>query len=117
MATYLYPLNDLALSVTLKEVSATTGAVTVLTTGTVTGFLATSSGPTATAADPSLVATCNYSSALGKWVVTIDAAILTASLLNTHFAAATPYLILQSASNFRTYITLTYSAGRETVPA
>jgi hypothetical protein len=113
MATYLYPLNDLALAVTLKTVDASTGDVSVLTTGTVTGFLATTNTPSATAADPTLVATCNYSTSRSKWIVTIDAAILTVSLLNTHFAAATPYLILQSANNFRGYVTLTYSASRQ----
>lgn len=112
MATYLYPLNDLALELTLKTVDASTGAVSVLSSGTVTGFLSTSNSPTATAADASLVATVNYSTTKQKWIVTIDAAILTASLLNTHFAAATPYLILESANNFRGYVTLTYSASR-----
>lgn len=111
---YLWPLNDLALELTINTVSPTTGATTVLTSGTVTGFLATTASPTATAADPSLQATVNFSATKRKWIVTMDAALLTASLLATHFAATgTAYLILQSANNVRGYLPLTYSASRE----
>ena len=109
----LFPLNDLALSVQLKSVDPTSGALSYITTGSVTGFLATSDLPTATAADASLVATCNYSGANGKWTVTIDAALLTAALLNTLFATTTPYLIVQQTNDFRFAIQLAYSASRD----
>ncbi len=110
-APNLYPLNDFILKVKLKEVVAGSVSATPLTTGTVTGFLSTALTPTATAADASLVATCAHVSG-GTWRVSVDASLLTAALLNTHFASATPYLILQQADGFRTYVTLAYSASR-----
>jgi hypothetical protein len=113
MATYFSPLNDIALEIPLKTVDPVTGVVSTLTTGTVTGFLATTNTSSATAADPTLVVTCNYSSTKRKWIVTMDAALLTTSLCTTHFA--TPglgYLILQSSGNFRGYMTLTYRDAR-----
>ena len=108
----LYPLNDLALSVKLEEISPTTGAKTLVTTGAVTAFLATSNGPTAAVADATLNATVNYSGAGGKWIVTIDAAILTAALLNTLFVATIPYLIVVRANGVRVYVELAYLAAR-----
>lgn len=109
----LYPLNDVNLSVLLKQVDPTTGKITPLTTGSVVGFLATSNLPTASVADPSLNATVVYTGASGKWLVTIDASVLTPALLNTLFNAATPYLILQLAGGFRVYIQMAYFASRQ----
>jgi hypothetical protein len=113
----LFPLNDLALLATLKTVSQTTGKAVTLTSGTVTAFLATSSGPSATAADATLTATVTYLSSVSKWLIEFDGAALTAALLNTHFAAATPYLIIQSTGNLRTASALAYSATRTVTPA
>ncbi len=112
MATSLYPLNDLGLFVKLKDINATTGVVTPLTTGTVTAFLATTNTPAATAADPSLSVSATHISN-GKWLVFFDAAVLTASLLATHFASNTPYLIMEYANGFRVYHEMAYSASRE----
>jgi hypothetical protein len=97
----LYPLNDLALLATLKTVSQTTGKAVTLTSGTVTAFLAT----------------VTYLSSVSKWLIEFDGAALTAALLNTHFAAATPYLIIQSTGNLRTASALAYSATRTVTPA
>lgn len=108
----LYPLNDLALSVKLQDIDATTGAKSLVTTGTVTAFLAIAATPTATVADPTLNATVNYSGAGGKWTITIDAAVLTATLLNTLFASTTPYLIIVRANGVRVAVELLYSATR-----
>lgn len=108
----LYPLNDLAVSVRLVDIDATTGAESNVTTGTVTAFLATSNGPTATAADATLNATVNYSGAGGWWTVTIDAAVLTAALLDTLFASVTPYLIIRRTNGIRVYVEMAYSASR-----
>jgi hypothetical protein len=103
----LYPLNDLALLATLKTVSQTTGKAVTLTSGTVTAFLA----------DATLTATVTYLSSVSKWLIEFDGAALTAALLNTHFAAATPYLIIQSTGNLRTASALAYSATRTVTPA
>lgn len=112
----LYPLNDLGFTVPLKKIdtdsaSATFGKAIALTTGTVTAFLATSDLPTAAAADATLVATCTHV-ANGKWLIHFDGAALTASLLNTHFAAATPYMIVQVSGDIRVAVTLEYQAAR-----
>lgn len=112
MSVALSPLNDLSLSVTLKDVDPTTGATSLITTGTVTAFLAVSNSPTATVADATLNATVNYSGASGKWTITIDASVLTAALLATLFASATPYLIIQRTNGVRVTVELLYSASR-----
>lgn len=112
MATLeLYPLNDFIAQVTLKDVDAT-GAEIPVTTGTVTAFLATSNGPTATAADPTLSVSAVYTGAGGVWLITIDAAVLTASLLALHFATVTPYLIVQKTGAVRVYAKCKYKAER-----
>jgi hypothetical protein len=112
MSIYLTPLRDLTLEVVAKNyvASGTSIAQTPITSGAMSAFLATSNSPTASAADASLVGTCTHVGT-GHWLVTFDAAILTASLLATHFAAATPYCIVQIPSEFRDYVTLTYRAS------
>jgi len=113
MATpQLSPLNDLAFLVTLK-VMGPTGAMIPLDTGSASCFLATSAAATAGAADPSLVGTITYTGAGGKWTVSFDAAILTPSLLATHFAAATPYVIIQVANGIRRAVACQYSDSYE----
>lgn len=107
----LYPLNDFAKYVKLKDISSTTGVVTPLTTGTVTAFLSTGNTPSATAADPTLSMSAVHQSN-GKWLVFFDASVLTDSLLQTNFASAAPYLILEYANGFRVYFTGEYSETR-----
>lgn len=112
----LYPLNDLVLEVKLTKVNTTTGATEPLTTGTVTAFIANANTPTATAADPTLTGTCTHVGS-GRWIIEFDAAILTAALLASLFASATPYCIVQVTNGTRTYIELVYAASRAaTIP-
>ena len=109
MATpQLSPLNDLAFLVTLK-VMGPTGSMIPLDTGTASCFLATSNAATATATDPTLVGTMTYTGAGGKWTVAFDAAVLTPALLATHFAAVTPYVIIQLANGIRRAVACQYS--------
>ena len=113
----LYPLNDLYFLVTLSQVSSTTGEVSALTTGSPTCFLATSNSPTATAADATLAGTITHVGTAaagnqGTWLVSFDAAALTAALLATHFATVTPYCIINLTGGIRVYVELAYSASR-----
>jgi len=109
MATpQLSPLNDLAFLVTLK-VMGPTGALIPLDAGTATCFLATSNLSTATAADPSLAGVITPVGSGGKWTVAFDAAALTPTLLATHFAAATPYVIIQVLNGIRRAVACQYS--------
>lgn len=108
----LYPDNDLVVKVRLRQASASTGAVTDLTSGTVTAFISLSNLTTATPADASLSVACTYSGSSGWWVVAFDATILTSTLLNTLFASAAPYLIVQQVGGIAGYAPMTYSPSR-----
>lgn len=107
----LYPLNALVFSADLKQVSEETGELEPMTSGTVTGFIANSNSPTATAVDPTLTATCAHVGS-GKWRVEVAGDVLTAALLASAFATATPYLIIQEVGGFRVYVELDYDASR-----
>lgn len=107
----LYPLNDFAKFVKPKDVDSATGVVTNLTSGTVTAFFSTGNTPAAVAADPALSMNAIHVGG-GKWLIFFDAAVLTASLLDTKFAASPPYLIVQYPSGFRVYYTGKYVASR-----
>lgn len=111
MAINLYPSNDLAVKVTLKVVNPQTGQIGPLTGGTVTGFLATSSSPTATAADPSLSVTATEVGS-GVYLVAFDGSVLTPSLLASLFATVTPYLIVQEPNDVRVYAECAYLPSR-----
>jgi hypothetical protein len=106
----LYPLNDLSLLVTLKDVDVN-GKIVPLTTGPVPFFLSTANGPTATAADPSLAGNAVHTQN-GVWLIQFDAPVLTYSLLNGLFAATPPYLIIQQSNGIRVYVPLTYVPAR-----
>ena len=82
------------------------------TSGVVTGFLATSADPDATAADPTLEATIVYTGSGGQWLVKYDAAALTPELLAEHFAAATPYTIIEQPGGFRVVVEMEYDPIR-----
>lgn len=109
----LYPSNDISFLVALYDIPGTTGVRSVLTSGTVTAFLATSNLPTATAADPTLTTTATYIAARGKWLVGFLGSALTPTLLNSLFAAVTPYCILTvNSTDIRVYVEMVYTASR-----
>lgn len=107
----LYPGNDWAATATLKKIDPTTGVATPLTTGSVTGFFSTSKTATATAANAALSVTMLHLGA-GVWLATFQGSVLTFSLLNGLFSAASCYFIVDSGGNVRTYSPVTYSAER-----
>lgn len=106
----LSPLNDFNVTVTLKFIDSA-GATQPLTTGTVSFFIATATGPTATAADPSLAGNAVHIGG-GVWLIQLDAAVLTYTLLNALFASVPPVLIVQQPNGVRGYATLTYLPAR-----
>lgn len=106
----VFPLNDFFALVTLNEVTATTGAITAVTTGTVTGFLSTSDGPTATDV-LGLTATLVHTGS-GVWSLAIDGTGLTATLLATNFATAEPFLIVQLSGGIRAVTPVKYYPSR-----
>jgi hypothetical protein len=112
VAIELAPLNDLSLLATIKEVNASTGALEAATTGTVTAFIALSSLPTATAADPAL-SVAGVHTANGVWLINFDGGTLTYALLNGLFASAAPFLIVTHSSGVRVYTELTYTPSRQ----
>jgi hypothetical protein len=111
MSTF-YAANDFIQEVTNMDVDAT-GAEVAVSTGTVTAFLATDNGPTATAADATLSVSAVYTGAGGVWIATFDKTVMLASLLNTLFpAGVTPYLIVENSTGIRVYVTCAYKASR-----
>lgn len=107
----LYPLNPFVVKTALRTVHPVTGVETRLTTGTVTAFLSTDNGPTATAADPSLSVSATHIGN-GVWLIAFDAAVLTPALLDPLFSATTPYLIVQQPGGIRVYAPVTYVPAR-----
>lgn len=107
----LYPLNDFFAKARLRSVNPATGVETPLTSGTVTAFLATSSGPTATAADPALSMSPVHL-VDGVWLIFFDAAVLTTALLDPLFGTSAPYLIVQQPGGVRVYTPVTYTTAR-----
>lgn len=109
----LAPLNDFVRTVLIEEVDAVTGVITPATTGSVTGFLATSNDPTATTAHANFSVAGVYIGgangfAAGTWLFAIDAAALTAALLDQYFATAVPYFIVSRVGAIRRYEKLAY---------
>lgn len=99
--------NDFALDVFVPKPKSSARGTEGATGMTIAGFLATSNASNATAADASLVITSTELS--GGWYrITMDASVLTRTLMDTSFSASTPYLILTSTDNFRRYIELDY---------
>lgn len=105
--------NDFVCAVKLFEVADAKITKSALTTGTVTGFLATTNVSNATAADASLVATITHIKD-GWWRVSIDGAILTRTLMDTNFGGAGGcFLIIVQTNNLRRYIELDYDDALE----
>jgi hypothetical protein len=107
----IFANNDFALKAKLKDIDEVTGIVSPLLTGTVTAFLATSSLPTATAADPTLSVTATTQGG-GIRLVFFDATILLPSLLDGLFAATPPYCIIVYPSGIRAVVACAYQASR-----
>jgi len=123
----LYPLNDLSVAMGPFETVTTLGVHTPITAGTISGFLATTDAPDAIAADATLaVANLSYIGgqpkgdgtnwAAGWWLIQFDAAVLTAALLNTLFAArGEAFIHAISAGNVRVVVRVEYRASRYSV--
>lgn len=107
----LYPLNTFYAKVALRTIDPSTGVETPLTTGTVTAFLSTSYAANAAAADPALSVSATHI-AKGVWLIAIPGSVLTPTLLDPLFAAATPYLIVQQPGGIRVYAPVTYTPAR-----
>lgn len=105
----LWPLNDFTVKAKLKTI--VNGVAVPLTSGTVTAFLATSSGPAATAADAALTMSPAHLGN-GEWLITFDAAVLTTALLDPLFAATPPFLIVQKPGDVRAYAPVVYATAR-----
>lgn len=95
----IYPKNDFDMVVPLKEVID--GKVVNLTEGIVTAFIAITNTTDATAADPDLECEVEYLSG-ANWQVTLDASLLTLSLLDGLFGDGTqPWLIVEHENGVR----------------
>lgn len=105
----LTPGYDLALAANLVDIDPVTFEESPLTGGSVTAFLATS--PTGTAVDATLSVAATHIGD-GEWGAHWDNSILTAPLLATHFADATPYAVFVHSGGVRTYIALDYQTTR-----
>lgn len=107
----LYALNDFFVKTKLFAGNPTTGAVEPLTSGTVTAFLATSNAATATAADAALSMSPVHLGD-GLWLIFLDGAVLTTTLLDPLFGSTPPYLIIQQPGGIRVYAPVTYATTR-----
>jgi hypothetical protein len=114
----LAPLNDFVWTAKVVLRSATTGAEEAVTTGTVTGFLATTNTSSATTAEATWSVSGVYIGGAngfdaGTWMFQLDAAVLTAALLATHFTTATPYFIVTRTNGVRQWYRLRYQENLE----
>jgi hypothetical protein len=107
----LYPLNDWAVKATLKDLDTVTGETGPLLTGAVAAFISLSSAASATVAHANLNCSVTHIGD-GVWLFFLDASLLTLAILDPLFSGATPYLIVEFPSGFRTANALTYSESR-----
>lgn len=108
-----YPLNDLAITVSLQDINPSTGAKTPLTTGTVRAFISSTYSPLATPADASLeVSATHLNNPAGTWLIFFDASVLTPGLLASLFVEDTPYLIVEQENGIRAYAEMLYMVSR-----
>lgn len=111
----IYPLNDFSFIVPLKDVDPATGKVVKLTSGAVTFFLSVTDDPaTATAADAAFAGSATHVGN-GNWLIQLDAAALTVAKMETAFAAAPPFLIIQKPSGFLVNLPLAYQKKKKAV--
>lgn len=107
----LYAKNDCNFTVDLTYIDVN-GNEVPFTTGTVTGFIATTSLPTATAADPTLSVTCTHIGE-GRWLVAFPA--FNSTLLDPLFGTTTPWFIVTDSVNIRVAFEGEYNKTREGV--
>lgn len=112
----LSPLNDFDRTVLIEEVnsSGVVVPVTSIAGGAIVGFLAAGKEPSAIAADASWNVNGVYIGGAngfdaGVWLFQIDASALTAALLDSEFATAVPYFIVQRTNGKRRYEKLKYT--------
>lgn len=110
----IYPANDWACKVKLKDISVIDGSIGPLTTGIVRAFLSTSAGPTATPADSTFDIHATHLGN-GIWLILFDAAVLTATLMQSLFGSTPPYLIVEYGGGFRVSTPLVYATTRPPV--
>lgn len=103
----LYPDNDLILEFSLLAPNPTGGGTEPVTTGTVTAFLSITKETNAVPADSALQVTCTHISN-GRWRAHWDGAVLTRTLLDSKFAATTPYAHCKSTGDVSRYVELEY---------
>lgn len=111
----IYPLNDFSFIVPLKDVDPADGKVKPLLTGTVTFFLSVTDDPaTAVAADPAFAGSATHVGK-GNWLIQLDAAVMTVAKMETAFAAAPPFLMIQKPSGFLVNLPLAYQKKKKAV--
>lgn len=116
----LSPLNEFDRAIVVESINTSTGTKAPVTTGTVTGFLATSFDPEATTAHASLSVSGVYiggqlkvtgetaTYAAGTWLFHIDASVLTVALLDGLFLTTTPYFHVSKVDSNRLVFSLDY---------
>lgn len=105
MTVDVSPLNDLALTLRLKDVDPATSALIPLTSGAVSAFFAIDSDPATTAFDAALTVSATHVGG-GKWLVPFDAAAITIARYDSLFGHAAPVIVILLPSGFRVYISL-----------
>ena len=106
----LYPDNDLAFKVKLKQLNLTSGDVEAMTAGTVNAFLSATKGGT----QSGMLTTTLSSIGDGVWLGIFDASILPDSTIDPVFGtAAFAYLCLVFANGFKVWYTLPYVRYRD----
>lgn len=111
-AITLYPLNDLVLKATLKEVVDGSLTATPLTTGTVSAFISETNASTATAFDASLTTTGEYVAASKAWRIAFDADALDPELLAPLVTAGAAFVIIEQSGGFRTAVPVLVADSR-----
>ena len=118
------PLNTFWRLYQIDTISSVDGSETGATTGSVTGFIATSNAPDATAADATLsVAGTHVGVAspaagqwpLGTWLISIPGSSLTVALMDQLFNnnSTLPYLIIERTGSDRVSETLKYKRTKK----
>lgn len=105
------PLNPFGVYARIYTLNLSTGEAEEITTGSVTGFLATSDDPEAAAADGTLSMTASYVAGKG-WLVAFAASVMTVELLDALFLYHPAWLIVQKSNGARVALELKYTRSR-----